>query len=76
MQDIETAKENHRRKAFEAGIENELRMQEKKLARLRKIHESRLNKEDTRTDRAYKTRDFNDNVKDQSRQIYRASILP
>ena len=69
-------RENRRRTAFEASLDNEIKMQEKKLERLRSIHASRLNKEDTRTARAFQSRDLRDHVQDQSRQIQRAAILP
>lgn len=76
LQEGHSLRNEHRRKAFESSLDSEIVMQEKKLERLRKMHASMLNKEDTRTARAFKSRDLNDHVKDQSRQIFRASIIP
>eukprot|EP00794_Sanderia_malayensis_P012636 gene12637-13934_t len=69
-------REGCKRNAFEVELGNEIRQQELKLERLKKINEKRLNKEYSRRDKSFKSVDLNYHVKDVRIQMTRASILP
>ncbi len=76
LQENKATHEDKKKNAVEVALENEIKAQELKLERLRKIHDKRLTKEFTRRDRSFKSTDLNSHVKDITRQRERANILP